>query len=150
MYSIKDEIAKNILFYRKKNKLTQKELAEKLGVKHNTISCWEKGTNDIDIATLFNMAQIFNVSITDMYGRDAIESTKTRLTRFNIVNALLNEIGYNLGLTDDSNQYRLYAVDSSLSDVDVILTMEEFDELMNTATDILGYTVDKIIKSKSK
>lgn len=80
---------------------------------------------------------------------DLAKYSKLPPTRFNSVNTLLNEIGYNLGLTDD-NQYRLYAVDSSTSDVNVTLTMEEFDELMNTATDILAFTVDKIIKSKSK
>ena len=39
--NIKDVIAKNLLFLRKKNKITQKKLAEKLGVKHNAISSWK-------------------------------------------------------------------------------------------------------------
>lgn len=68
MPSVKDEIAKNILYYRKKNGLTQKSLSELLGVKHNAISSWENGTNSIDMDTLFNMCQIFNISISEVFG----------------------------------------------------------------------------------
>ena len=66
--SIKDIVAKNLLYYRKKDKITQKELAEKLGVKHNAISAWENGVNSIDIDTLFRICQIFNITVNDMYG----------------------------------------------------------------------------------
>ena len=43
--NIKEIVEKNILYYRKKNKITQKQLADKLGVKHNAISAWENGVN---------------------------------------------------------------------------------------------------------
>ena len=66
--SIKETVAKNLLYYRKKNKITQKELADKLGVKHNAISSWENGVNSIDIDTLFRVCQIFGVTVNDMYG----------------------------------------------------------------------------------
>ena len=65
--NIKETVAKNLLYYRKKNKITQKELAEKLGVKHNAISSWENGVNSIDIDTLFQICKIFGISVNDMY-----------------------------------------------------------------------------------
>ena len=65
--NIKEIIAKNLLYYRKKNKITQKELADKLGVKHNAISAWENGVNSIDIDTLFQICQIFGITVNDMY-----------------------------------------------------------------------------------
>ena len=68
MGSIKDEIAKNLQYYRKKKKMTQKELADKIGVRHNSISSWENGVNSIDIETLIHICQVLDVSITDMYG----------------------------------------------------------------------------------
>ena len=68
MDTVKQEIAKNLLFYRKQSRMTQKELAEKLGVKHNAISSWESGTNSIDIDLLFRVCEVFGVSINDMYG----------------------------------------------------------------------------------
>lgn len=73
--NIKDTVAKNLLFYRKKNKITQKQLAEQLGVKHNAISAWENGVNSIDIDTLFKVCKIFGVTVNDMY--DMKEETST-------------------------------------------------------------------------
>ena len=66
--SATNNIEKNLLFYRKNNKITQKKLAEKLGVKHNAISSWKNGVNSIDIDTLFRVCQIFGITVNDMYG----------------------------------------------------------------------------------
>lgn len=65
--NIKEIVAKNLLYYRKLNKITQKELADKLGVKHNAISAWENGVNSIDIDTLFQVCKIFGITVNDMY-----------------------------------------------------------------------------------
>ena len=66
--SIKDEIAKNILFYRKKYGYTQKQLGEMVGVKNTSVSNWETGDNSIDIETLIKLCKIFNIELNDMYG----------------------------------------------------------------------------------
>lgn len=73
--NIKETVAKNLLFYRKKNKITQKQLAERLGVKHNAISAWENGVNSIDIDTLFQVCKIFGVTVNDMYDMKEEPST---------------------------------------------------------------------------
>lgn len=80
--NIKDTIAKNLLYYRKKNKITQKELAEQLGVKHNAISSWENGVNSIDIDTLFRVCKIFGVTVNDMYGMKSNEEPTTIAAHF--------------------------------------------------------------------
>lgn len=67
--SIKEEIAKNLLFYRKKSKLTQKELADKLNVKNTAVSNWESGNNSIDIDTLFKACEVFGITLNDIYGK---------------------------------------------------------------------------------
>ena len=69
MSTVREEIAKNLLFYRKKSGLTQKELAGKLGVKNTAVSNWESGNNSIDIDTLFLACEIFGVTLNDMYGK---------------------------------------------------------------------------------
>jgi transcriptional regulator with XRE-family HTH domain len=66
--TVREEVAKNLLFYRKKSGLTQKTLANELGVKHNSVSSWEKGINSIDVEILFKICEILNVSVNDMYG----------------------------------------------------------------------------------
>lgn len=69
MGTVREEVAKNLLFYRKKAGLTQRELAEKLGVKNTAVSNWESGNNSVDIETLFKASKIFGVSLADMYGQ---------------------------------------------------------------------------------
>lgn len=71
MTPIREEVAKNLLYYRKKSGLSQKEFAEKLGVRNSTVSTWETGKNSIDIETLFRACDILNVTIFDMYGKFA-------------------------------------------------------------------------------
>lgn len=68
MGNIRDEISKNLLFYRKRSGMTQKELANLLGVKNSAVSNWEKGVNSIDIETLFKACTIFDISVNEMYG----------------------------------------------------------------------------------
>ena len=66
--SIKQEIANNLLFYRKQKQLTQRELAERIGVKHNAVSAWENGANAIDTEMLFRLCEALEISINDMLG----------------------------------------------------------------------------------
>lgn len=53
---------------RRKKKITQKELAEAMGVSFQTISKWEKGVNLPDITILPAMAEYFKVSIDQLMG----------------------------------------------------------------------------------
>lgn len=56
--------------------MTQKELAELLGVKNSAVSNWEKGVNSIDIETLFKACTIFKISVNDMYGQYSNETVE--------------------------------------------------------------------------
>lgn len=53
--------------YRKMRGMTQKELGLKVGVKHNTISAYENGTNEPEQNTLFAIADVLGVSINDLF-----------------------------------------------------------------------------------
>ncbi len=66
MDKILDDISKNIKKYRKANKMTQKDLAEKVGVSIAAVSNWETGTNSIDIDSLFKVCKALNVPISLM------------------------------------------------------------------------------------
>ena len=69
MGNLRDEIAKNMLFYRKRAGLTQKELADQLGVRNTAVSNWESGNNSIDIDTLVLACSNFGITLNDMYGK---------------------------------------------------------------------------------
>ena len=63
MEEVKNIVAKNIYELRKKNNMTQLELAEKLNYSDKTVSKWEKGENSPDITVLVEIANIFGVSL---------------------------------------------------------------------------------------
>src|SRR5690625_2071168 len=60
-------IGSRISEFRKKNKLTQSELGNKIGVKNNTISAYERGAISTDQDILFKLARVFDVSIDDFF-----------------------------------------------------------------------------------
>ena len=72
MQTIKEKIAKNIAFYRKKSGLTQKQFAEKLGVKNTAVCNWENGNNSIDIENLAKACNVLNVSADDLIGTTVV------------------------------------------------------------------------------
>jgi len=58
-----DTIADRIKKLRKDNKLTQKELGDKVGVHANTISMYEQGNRRVSSDMLNKMSDIFGVSV---------------------------------------------------------------------------------------
>lgn len=58
-----------ISFYRKKSGLTQEELAKKLGVTNQSVSKWESAQCCPDIGLLPMLADIFEISIDELFGR---------------------------------------------------------------------------------
>lgn len=56
-------IAKNIAAARKNSKLTQAELAEKIGYSDKAVSKWERGEGIPDVPTLVKLAEIFGTNI---------------------------------------------------------------------------------------
>lgn len=61
---------------RKERKMTVRELAEKLGVTHPTISNWENGICEPDIKSIIKLADIFGVSIDRLFNRTTHEDNK--------------------------------------------------------------------------
>ena len=65
-------LSEKILMLRKNAKLSQEQLAEKLGVSRQAISKWELGTSLPEIDKLILMSEFFNVSI-DYLVKEQIE-----------------------------------------------------------------------------
>ncbi len=60
------EIGNKIFKLRKKNNLSQEELAEKVGVARQTISKWELGETNPDLKQAKELSRIFNVSLDEL------------------------------------------------------------------------------------
>lgn len=63
-------LGKKIAELRKKNNLSQEELAEKVGVARQTISKWEIGDTTSDINQVKIISKIFNISIDELVDND--------------------------------------------------------------------------------
>jgi lexA repressor len=77
---VRSYTANKIKEYRKLQKMTQKELGEKIGVKHNTVSGYENGTNEPEQDILFKIAAALGVSINDLFPetRSGAETIRNR------------------------------------------------------------------------
>lgn len=80
MTEIKDNVAKNLKYYRELKGLTQRELAHKIGVRHNTISSWENGPNSIDISYLMQICDLLDVSLDEIFKRKKNDSPVAELS----------------------------------------------------------------------
>lgn len=56
--------------FREELQLTQRELAEKIGSLQRNVSNWENGVNEPDCETILQLAELFNVSVDELFGRD--------------------------------------------------------------------------------
>ena len=61
-----EKIGKLIKEIRKRNNLTQKELADKYGVTYQAVSKWENGKNMPDVSLIKQMSKDFNIGIDDI------------------------------------------------------------------------------------
>lgn len=77
----------NLKYLRKRERITQEQLAEKLNVSRQAVTKWESGQSLPDIENLKEIAYIFSVSIDSLVGD--IESKSTAKIKKKI-----NDIGY--------------------------------------------------------
>ena len=64
------KIANNIRFFRKANIPTQEELSKQLGGSKNLVSNYENGISTPDIYTLVKLADIFDITLDELVGRE--------------------------------------------------------------------------------
>ena len=98
-----EKIGKFIQECRKKKKLTQEELAEKLGVSKNAVSKWERGICLMDMSLLKPLSNILDVSINDILSGEIIDKDnyekKVEENLINTINYGKNEIRKNNNIT---------------------------------------------------
>jgi len=95
-----EKVGKFIKELRKKNNLTQAELADKYGVTYQAVSKWENGINLPEISLIRQMSKDFNVSVEDILdGEENPNSYKKHPVKFALLLlALLAIIGLNISL----------------------------------------------------
>lgn len=63
---LKKQIGRNIVSYRKRLRMTQAGLAEKLNYSDKAVSKWERGESVPDVQTLMQIAELFDVTVNDL------------------------------------------------------------------------------------
>lgn len=63
------KIGKKIAYYRKKMELTQEELADQLEISSQAVSNWETEQNNPDEDVLIKLADIFHVTLDELFDR---------------------------------------------------------------------------------
>lgn len=80
------EIGKFIAECRKKQNLTQIQLAEKLNVTDRTVSKWERGMSLPDISLLQELSDVLNINVAELL--DGKRSEKKEIDSYDILNTL--------------------------------------------------------------
>lgn len=91
-------VSKNLKFLRSQQGLTQKQLAEKLGLKQAAIGAYEEERATPPLTSLLDIAKIFNVSIDNLVNRD-LSTLPQKEWKAKVVNKV-KEV---LAITVDSN-----------------------------------------------
>lgn len=68
MGRIRENISQNIAKHRKKQALSQKELADFLRTKPSTVSSWEQNVSSPNAEMLVEMCRLFRISVDEIYG----------------------------------------------------------------------------------
>ncbi len=90
------DLARNLVDLRREKNLTQKEVAEKIGVSASAIGFWETGINEPKATYLMKIAKFFGITIDELVGSDnpTIEeqSAGASLTRRAIITPIEDEL----------------------------------------------------------
>lgn len=65
-----DLFGENIQYFRKKQRMSQDELAERIHVNRARISAVENGKGSLDLSKILTLAEIFQVSFKDLFGEE--------------------------------------------------------------------------------
>lgn len=118
------DLSEKILMLRKKNNLSQEQLAEKLGVSRQAVSKWESRQATPDIDKIVSISEIFGVS-TDYLLKDQSEIKEVKQNE---------EIGSNSQWNPNQDSYRNTTTSTSA----VISLVFGILSLVLTPTPILG------------
>jgi len=90
-----EDLGKKLQELRKKNNLTQDELALKLNVSRQSISKWENNESLPDSANLIELAKVYNISLDELVSNNnetKKESNKNKKDKFTFITSLIDLI----------------------------------------------------------
>lgn len=110
-----ERIGKLIKELRKNNNLTQKDLADSLGVTYQAVSKWENGKNIPDISILKELSNKYNIDINDLLEGNNIKKKKNKLLLIIPIIVIIILIGVLL-ITINNNNFEFKTISSKCLD----------------------------------
>lgn len=110
-----ERIGKLIKELRKNNNLTQKDLADSLGVTYQAVSKWENGKNIPDISILKELSNNYNIDINDLLEGNNIKKKKNKLLLIIPIIVIIILIGVLL-ITINNNNFEFKTISSKCLD----------------------------------
>lgn len=140
-------VGENIKKYRKNSNLTQKQLAEKIGITASAISKYEKGDRELGWETLYKIADVLEVSINDLLGIKIVErSNENSISiRFLDIHQLPNEKEQIIKVVEEMYEFLNAAGDEN--------QLEEFYDLVQASLNLLqirNFTLKEIQEAEQK
>ena len=104
---------KNLKYIRQLKGMSQQELADKLKIDRSTISRWENNDMDATVDNAIQVADIFNISIADLTGKDL---TQDNTQSFNELEILFDK--HKNILTEDDKDYIKFIIEKRKKEID--------------------------------
>ena len=92
MDNLREIITENLLTLRRKNKMTQQDLAKQINYSDKAVSRWENGEVLPDVETLAKIAEVYGVPLSRILEKDADEAPKKRRDPALLTKALIAAI----------------------------------------------------------
>lgn len=119
---------------RKKNKISQLEIAEKLGINRATVSKYETGIIEPSFSQLRKIADILNVDFFELLGKTSAEAYQQGVddatANEDYLNELLEEARRQDGYTDSEIELRLIKAFSQLNQIGQRTAVQRIEELL--------------------
>lgn len=151
--SIRNEISHKLRVYRKKLNMSQKDLADKLGVQNSSVSNWENGVNSIDIDNLANACKIFGITLNDIYGNNtsnAAPLADNKQVEFTITSDEHDLISKYRRLTPNSKQIIMTLTEMELHHIKATQKGEIPISILNTTKKSLATHIEQSLENKPK
>lgn len=132
-------LSSNLSYLRKRDRLSQAEIAERFNLGSNTIGSYERGDREPTLDCLLKLSQFFNVTVDDLLTKD-LRPQGSLLS--NNLKFLQKTAGYT---QTDMARLLGYKGKSSLSLIESGSTELSVDNLLNIS-EFFGVTVDDLLK----
>lgn len=132
-----EKIGRFIAECRKAQKITQEELAEKLGITSKSISKWENGNCLPDSSLYQPLCKILNISMNELFAGERLGEEENKEVNEYIINLLVNSLyDSNCGITYDEFRNALIRISETTVALSKFKTKEAAVEYLMKDTNL--------------